>query len=85
MISSESLKDMPLDVLSMYYRILKSICEKHEVELKPYFDAISQRDQNKWIEINGELQKAKQYCDVVFKVLKEKTYKSIDDYCERNK
>lgn len=83
MLNYESLKRMPLEMLCKYYGILKSICEKHEIELKPYFDAVSQRDQNKWIEINTELQKARLYCDAIFKIMKEKTFKSIDDYCKK--
>ena len=83
--SYEEIKEMTLQELLPLHEALKAICEKHERDLRPLYNAVMQEDRRKWVEINAQLQHAKGYYNVVFDALKYRTFKTLDEYTPKKK
>lgn len=80
MVSYEIIREMPLEELLHYFNALNAICARYEHELQPLYNAPSQKDRLKWVEINNEYQHAKMYFDIVLNAMKYKAYNGLENY-----
>jgi hypothetical protein len=56
------------------------MCDSYERERKPYFNTVTESDRAKWLNYNGLLLEVKQYRDVVFNAMKERTFNDLNSY-----
>ena len=80
MINYDNIKEIPLEKALTLYNALKALCDQYEIQLRPLFNATTQSEQKKWLEINGEYQTAKMYMNAILNVMKNNAYNFIETF-----